>query len=71
MLGFFYTINLHILPLDIVCVSDYKVTKSTKNYYPSDRGEEKKWKNIFLLKKQLLNSQQKEEFLEENVLNIV
>ena len=34
-------------------------------------GEEKSEENIFLLKKQLLNSQQKEEFLEENVLNMV
>ena len=57
MLGFFYTINLHILPLDIVCVSDYKVTKTQKIPLSWSRGEEKSEENIFLLKKQLLNSQ--------------
>jgi hypothetical protein len=43
MLGFFYTINLHILPLDIVCVSDYKVTKTITLAI----GEKKKVKKIF------------------------
>jgi hypothetical protein len=46
MLGFFYTINLHILPLDIVCVSDYKVTKNTKTTTLAI-GEKKKVKKIF------------------------
>jgi hypothetical protein len=41
MLGFFYTNNLHILPLDIVCVSDYKSQK----------------KKIWIFKNKLLNSQ--------------